>query len=328
MSSDLDEQPSLLVVVDTEEEFDWDQGFHREATSVMAMDEIGRFQEVCDAFGIRPTYVVDYPVAAQERGVRSLRAIHDAGRAEIGAHLHPWVTPPFVEDVSAKNSYPGNLPPDVERAKIASVTEAIQGSFGARPRVYRAGRYGIGPRTPGILLDLGFEVDTSICPAFDFRADGGPDHSSHSSAPRWLAGTLLELPNTAGYTGAMGGAAGAFHRLASRPAMERMRLPGILARLRLAERILLSPEGYELDELRRLTTTLRRAGLRIFTLSLHSPSLKPGCTPYVRTADDRARFLDRCKSYFRFFLEELGGVASSHRAIRDRLLARGEVAVA
>src|SRR3546814_4149526 len=44
----------------------------------------------------------------------------------------------------------GNLPPELEHAKLAALTEAIAGAFGARPVVYKAGRYGVGPATAGI----------------------------------------------------------------------------------------------------------------------------------------------------------------------------------
>ena len=48
---------------------------------------------------------------------------------KIGAHLHPWVNPPFVESVSNYNSYPGNLPGALERAKLHKLTSRIEQSF-------------------------------------------------------------------------------------------------------------------------------------------------------------------------------------------------------
>ena len=60
--------PRLLVVVDTEEEFDWAAPPSRTHTSVVAMRRISRAQEVFDRFGLRPTYVIDYPVAVPEPG--------------------------------------------------------------------------------------------------------------------------------------------------------------------------------------------------------------------------------------------------------------------
>ena len=295
--------PVLTVVVDTEEEFDWQAGFDSRATSVAAMDKIHVFQKLCDSFGIQPAYIVDYPVAIQERGFRPLLDFHRSGRAEIGAHLHPWVTPPFDEDLLPENSYPGNLPSGLEKAKLRSLLEAIEASFGVRPRLYKAGRYGIGPNTPRILVELGFEIDASLCPAFDFSADGGPDFSSSPVEPFWFGDDqrlLLELPNTGAFVGFLGNLSSQVFRLANRPFLRPLRVPGILSRVRAVDRLLLSPEGFRLEEIKRLTLALLRAGVRTFAFSLHSPSLKLGCTPYVQSVSDLESLLDRCRRYFRF----------------------------
>src|SRR6185503_6380530 len=122
--------PILLVVVDTEEEYDWSAPFDRRNTSVEHMRTIGELQRLFDEAAIVPTYVVDHPIATQATSIEPLRRFRDDGRCEIGAHLHPWVSPPFDEEVNARNSYPGNLPRVLERAKIASLAGAIEKSFG------------------------------------------------------------------------------------------------------------------------------------------------------------------------------------------------------
>jgi hypothetical protein len=74
------------------------------------MRHIGRAQSVFDEYGIAPNYVIDYPIACQDVAIGPLKSFADTGRALIGAHLHPWVSPPHVEELNARNSYPGNLP--------------------------------------------------------------------------------------------------------------------------------------------------------------------------------------------------------------------------
>jgi hypothetical protein len=313
----------LVVAVDTEEEFDWSKGFDRCATSVTAMDDVGRFQDLCDASGIRPAYVIDFPIAAQKRGWSSLRRFHEERRAEVGAHLHPWVNPPFEEEVNVRNSYPGNLPERLEAEKLRSLTDEIAKSFGMRPTLYKAGRYGFGPNTLRLLSELGYLIDTSFCAAFDFSADGGPDYSTSHAEPFWFGTShqsILELPNTGAFVGFLGPLGGPIHRWATRPWLERLRVPGVLARLRAVNRTLLSPEGHTFEEMRWLTTTLLARGLCIFTFSLHSPSMKPGCTPYVRSEADRKVFLGCCRDYFRFFLDDLGGVSMTPTEVRRALI--------
>ena len=94
-------KPVLTVVIHTEEEFDWNKPHDRNSISVEHMRHIGRAQTMFDEFGIVPNYVVDYPVASQAIAVEPLRAYADSGRALIGTHLHPWVSPPYEEEVNA-----------------------------------------------------------------------------------------------------------------------------------------------------------------------------------------------------------------------------------
>ena len=88
-------RPILVVVIHTEEEFDWDLPHDRNATGVRHMEHIDRVQRVFDTFGIVPNYVVDYPIATKAEAVAPLKSFADSGRALIGTHLHPWVSPPF-----------------------------------------------------------------------------------------------------------------------------------------------------------------------------------------------------------------------------------------
>jgi len=305
--------PKLLVVIDTEEEFDWNAPFARENNAVEAMDDIDKAQAVFDEFGLKPTYVIDYPVASQERGYAALREFASSGRAQIGAHLHPWVTPPFDELVNSVNSYPGNLAPELEQAKLRALLETIESNLGLRPTSYKAGRYGLGPNTARILDEEDLEIDLSVCSGFDLGADGGPDYSKRDARPFWFGKDrrLLGLPTTGGFLGAAGRSSPGLYRFATSPSLRPLHLPGILSRLGIVERLLLSPEGHALEDLKRLTRGLLSRGLRTFSFSFHSPSMRPGNTPYVRNERELHEFLDTCRRYFEFFLEDLNGSLST-----------------
>ncbi|MEM7518255.1 MAG: polysaccharide deacetylase family protein, partial [Planctomycetota bacterium] len=317
-----EEKPRLLVVIDTEEEFDWNAPFDRANDGVGAMSDIGRAQEVFDEFGIVPTYVIDGPVASKPEGYGPLLDIHRDGRCIIGAHLHPWVSEPFDEEVCARNSYPGNLPPELEKAKLAGLLDTIEKNVGHRPTVYKAGRYGIGPNSARILAELGLEIDLSLCPPFDLSGDGGPDYSNFEAhAYRFgdPSAPLLGLPTTGGFVGAAGSLRPALYRFGNSGPLASLRAPGIFSRLGLVERLFLSPEGYQAEDCIRLTKALLARGDRLFTFSFHSPSVRPGCTPYVGNDAELRHFLEVCRRYFRFFLEELGGLASTPFETRERL---------
>ena len=155
---DRESPPQLLVVIHTEEEFDWSAPFNRRAIATSHIRSIPSMHEVLVRKGAKPTYLLDFPVASQQESVELIRPLLMDSGTTLGAHLHPWVSPPYEEEVSSFNSYPGNLPESLERAKITLLSKQIEESFGIRPRVYLAGRYGYGPNTERILTDLGYEL--------------------------------------------------------------------------------------------------------------------------------------------------------------------------
>ena len=268
-----------------------------------------RAHRIFEKFSVKPIYVIDYPVASQDGGARPLLELYADGLCEIGAHLHPWVNPPFEEEVSNYTSYPGNLPATLEAAKLAGLTETIADRFGFRPTVYKAGRYGVGHGTTAILERLGYKIDATVVPRSDFSVDEGPDFSRCDAAPYWF-GTdhrLLEIPMTVGFAGALAGAGFVLHRASVSRAGRALKAQAVLSRLGLFERIRLTPEGFDHGDHRRLTKAMLATGHTIFSLTYHSPSLAPGHTPYVRNQADLSDFLDRLERYFENFFDELGG---------------------
>ena len=307
------EPPRLMVVVDTEEEFDWSRPLARDNVAVTNIAAQARAHAVFDRYGLRPVYVIDYPAATDPAAVGPLRALVEADRCVIGAHLHPWVNPPHDEVVSAANSYAGNLPRALEAEKLARLTEAIEAGLGVRPTVYRAGRFGVGPNTAAILAELGYQIDLSVVPGTDFGRDGGPDFRRLGGRPYRFGpdGRLLEIPLSVGYVGLLAGLGPRLHRPLSARWAQRAHLPGILSRTRLLERIRLSPEGITLAEHKRLTAALLARGHRVFGLTYHSPSLAPGLGPYVRSEADLTRFLELIDAYCAHFFGALGGLPAT-----------------
>jgi hypothetical protein len=90
-----------------------------------------------------------------------------------------------------------------------------------------------------------------------------------------------------------------------------------MARLRLLDRIRLSPEGMTLVEAKRLTRFLLAHGQKVFVVSYHTPSLGIGHTPYVRNETDLTNFLGWLEGYFDFFFGEVGGEASTPATVRQ-----------
>jgi len=300
--------PTLYVVVDTEAEFDWTRPFERGLVSVQAIEQVELGQAVFDRYGLRPIYVVDYPIATETRSIERLRAILHRGGCEIGAHLHPWTTPPFAEEVSSRNSYPGNLPPSLEREKLAQLMDVIETNFGVRPLFYKAGRYGFGPHTTAILAEAGIRVDLSVLPGADLRRDGGPDFRALKPRPYRIGGSLLTMPMTRSPVGLLpplGALTEQWHRT---PLLRLIPLQAAFSRTRLVDTITLTPEGVTAAEQIRLLRALLRRGTRQFVLHYHSPSLEAGHTSYTRTHADVLAFVRRLEAVCAYFFETVGGM--------------------
>ena len=304
-----DLQPWLAVVVDTEEEFDWTQPFARENRGVTAIPAQTRAHAIYDKLGVVPTYVVGYPVITDPTGARLFADLKADGRAEVGAHLHPWVTPPHEEAVTTANSYGCNLAPELERAKIATLTDAIAQALGERPTIFKAGRHGFGSNTGRVLGDLGYRVDCSSVPYTSFAGDGGPVFYGQRDQPFWLDRDrrLLEIPVTNAFFGAAAALGPRLQPVFDDKRAARLHIPGLLARSGLLSRARLTPEGVPADAQCRLLDAMVGRGLTTFTMVYHSPSLAPGNTPYVRSEEDLQRFLARIDTVLRYFRDRLGG---------------------
>ena len=269
----------VLLTVDTEEEFDWRAPFRRDGYGLSHTAAIPRFQAFCETLGAHPVYLVDWPVAHDTRAVEVISDAVRRGRADIGVQLHPWVNPPFEEEVSTRNSFAGNLPQALEAAKFTLLRDAVEAAFGAAPQIYRAGRYGIGPNTAAMLRKADIRIDTSVRPLFDYSDQGGPDYSHHPLEPYWFDSerTLLELPVTSAYRGALRGAGPLIHRV-------QRHVPTFFSgfsRFGLLERIALTPEGVSPREALRGVDLSIDSGLPALVISFHSPTLAPGHTPYA-----------------------------------------------
>jgi hypothetical protein len=291
----------FTVFCDTEEEFDWSKPRSRDNRSTAHMASMPDLQARFLRRGIKCVHLVDHPVATDPASTAMLRGWLERDEISIGAQLHPWVNPPHEEEVNTFNSFVGNLPVALERSKIENLTGAIESAFGLRPIVYRAGRYGVGPNTAGLLRASGYEADVSVRALHDYSDEGGPDFSRVKPLPfRVGEGGLVELPLSAAYVGPLRAAGRPLYAAAGRLPHAR----GILYRTKLLNRAALTPEGVPLGEALAAARALIDDGVRWFSLSFHSPSVEPGNTPFVRTPDDLRDFHAWWDGMFNFFERE------------------------
>ena len=269
--------------------------FSRQNLGTTHVPAIARFQYLCDSNGTVPIYMVDYPIATDARAIDLLGQYVETQRAEIGLQLHPWVTPPFEEEVNRTNSFACNLPDDLERAKIRNLDEQVRRAFHTRPLAYRAGRYGAGPNAMQCLRELGIGIDTSVRALFDYSHEQGPDYSHSSLYPYWIhPGELAELPLTTVFAGALRKDG---PRLFQK-SLSRLLPRSLMARSRLLERVALTPEGIPVERALEAIDIALDMGLPLLNFSFHTPSLAVGHTPYVRNERDLETFYTWWTSVF------------------------------
>lgn len=276
----------IVVTVDTEEEGLWGGNYPVRNCSTKNLRGLQRFQATCDELEAPPTYLIDAAVLTDEQAASDLKRWQNAKLCEVGAHCHPWCNPPIVsETCSSVESYLCNHPAEVQRDKLAWLTQRIADSLEQAPTAYRAGRYGFSSTSAEILEDLGYAVDSSVIPLHDYRQDGGPDFFEQPRLPfRYFdcGRNLVELPVTTGFTRrGLGLRAKLWRQLRSKP-WTYIRAAGIADRLGIARRVKLSPEGTQLHDLISLVDACHADGLSTLVLMLHSSSLIPGVSPYAK----------------------------------------------
>ncbi|HLG06906.1 MAG TPA: hypothetical protein VI383_12255 [Gemmatimonadales bacterium] len=297
--------PHLLVTIDTEED-EWGQ-FSAPRFGARNIRRIPELQELFDRFGVTPTYLVTHQVANNEEAVRILEPIASAGRCEIGAHCHPWNTPPFRWPSDETHSMLHRLPPEAQFEKIRALKETLRMNLGQTPVSFRAGRFGFDDSVAVNLLRLGFRVDTSVTPLLSWTEFGGPEYDEDYPDCFWLRfgaeapGRLLEVPCTVGFLQRSPVRANArLQSVRASPLLHRLRAQGVLEFLGIINKVWLCPEKTPLADMVALSRRRVRDDAAILNLMFHSVSLEPGLTPFVRDERDRRDLLGRIRRYLEF----------------------------
>ena len=276
----------LTVTIDTE--IDNPRGRAEFPYSLENIKAIPKLQDLFKKYGVKPTYLVTYPVATDEKSVDILRKAAEEG-AEIGAHLHPWTCPPFKsEEEKRRQDYPNNS--ELEREKLTQLTSAIEKSFGKRPVSYRAGRYGLDEESLKILKELGYRVDSSVTPTMNWSNDGGPDFSSVTSTDSYDWNGILEVPITI-----LIKKGPSFYRKLS-PAVK-----SVLGKLGVAKTVWLRPSVSSLSDMKWLSDL---SNGQVLNTMFHSNELMMGTSPYTKTEKEAGEFWQRLDGILDYLINE------------------------
>lgn len=292
---------TLVVTIDTENDT-WAPS--REPGTCGNLWRVPELAARFRSLGIRPTWLPTWDVATDPFGRELLLELHRSGDGEVGAHLHPWSTPPFDEPFTPAATMLSNLPEPLQREKIRRLTAALEDVLGARPRSFRAGRWGLGATTARAVAAEGYEVDSSVTPFIDWSTYEGPSFAQAPQDAYRIGGTspvtapdpegpLLEVPLTTGFNRLPFDRANRLRSRLSRPSVRFLRLRGLAHRTSLLRRLVLAPEETTARDLVVLARHHVALGRSWLNLMFHTQSLVPGLSPFVRTDREAERLVAR-----------------------------------
>src|SRR5262245_11703076 len=316
--------PALVVGIGTEADDQW-SATGRQRMAVTNALRLPALQKLFDEFGARPCYLVTHEMATGGDSAPLLRELAQSGRCEIGAHLHPWSSPPFRPEDMAAHSYPHNLPLELLERQLTELTATIEQQLGVRPRSYKAGRNGLDGSALPILERLGYTVDSSIDPLFKERRKRGtssagaplvPYHPDYADVRRPGASRILEIPISAGTFPPL---PKALERLyVSLPAIP---YRGALKRLGLRP-VWLRPSYATVPDMLGFASRLAAAGLPCFNVTFHSSEILPGGSPYTPDAASVERFLDALRRLLEHLTVRLGAQGRTYAEFAREWAAR------
>jgi hypothetical protein len=254
-------------------------------------------------------------MASEPRSGDILKTLLLQGKCEIGAHLHPWSSPPFRPEDLKGHTYPSSLPDELLERQLNELTATIETRLGTRPTSYRAGRLGLDGRTLKVLEKLSYTVDTSVDPLFNEGHKGGPSfagapnkpyHPDYDDVRKEGRARILEIPISAGTRPPLPKSIESVYA-----GLSPVGLRGALKRFGLRP-VWLRPSYTPVPDMLAFASRLKDRGAPYFNTLFHSSELLPGGSPYNPDASSVERFKEALRRLFSH-LVELGGVGRTYR---------------
>ena len=272
-----------------------------------------RFQQLCDRFGFKPTYLTNWEMANDSRYAIFAKQVIAEGRGEIGMHLHAWNTPPICDTMRSKLAEPGQdylieYDEIAMEQKIINTTDAIEAAVGVRPTTHRAGRWAMDRRYFKLLAKHGYTCDCSVTPLIDWSScvgssegSAGSDYTgadSESTRMTFEDGlSIVEVPLTTFRSGFV------------LPDQVTPRLVGREVKRLVANRPLqCRPTGTNTRELLRVARRCLLGGKEYLMFMLHSSELMPGGSPTFPDADSIDALYHSLETFFAAISDDYFGM--------------------
>lgn len=296
----------LIITLDTEGDnlWSWKPG---DAISTENTLYLQRFQNLCEQYGFKPTWLTNYEMISDTRYVDFITAVEDKKTGELGMHLHAWNNPPAY-DLPVCNSgapYLIEYPCDIMEEKIATLTEEIIAKTGIKPVSHRAGRWAMNQKYFELLDKYGYTVDCSVTPNINWSSSvgqsldsKGSDYSSYPNKPYVVEGTsVLEVPVSIVNS----------HRIFVGDSFKSF-LKGWYHAIK-GQYIWLRPTGRNLREMIYLSDRIKASDNDYAMFMIHSSELMPGGSPTFKSIQDIEKLYDDLDSLFCHLANDYEGIS-------------------
>ncbi len=285
---------SFLITIDTEADNQWD--FDHEISTECAKF-LPRFQELCEKFGFKPTWLTNYEMANDDFFCHYMKEKLDDGLCEIGMHLHAWNTPPdyALKKTLRERDYLIEYPVEVMDAKIATMTDLIERNFGSRPVSHRSGRWTTNQEYFKILKKYGYKVDCSVTPHVDWTncvgvtGIAGSNYLKCPEKPYYIYEDILEVPMTIRRK----------HMFVWERPYSLYTLCREMKRFVFGRNQWLRPDGSLLEKPLMKLVDIVSAENQYLMFMIHSSELMPAGSPNFKTAESIERLYEIIEAVFR-----------------------------
>lgn len=296
----------LVLSIDVEEEGLFSGDYAREP-KVKNLDHLHRLEFLSKELGFPLTLLVSWRVANDPRCREILKRWQGDYGAEIGAHLHPWSTPPF-KNLGRPEPVPSDeIPEPLLRAKFETLMETLRTQMGVEPVSFRMGRWDFGRQVQTLLPQYGIQVDGSVAPLRISRS--GQDHFLSQADPYWLQPVvpegrpLFEVPLT--MVPIWPASPKITHSIAK--ALPSSARHFMLGNFSAVGAVGIQPVWYPAPSMRWAARIHRRRGGQVLTMFLHSSELMPGESPHFPTDEAVQRLVEKIRD-FMAWLSQTGPV--------------------
>ena len=281
---------AFLISVDTEGDnlWEWDK---RNPINTHNSQYIPRFQKLCDKYGFKPTYLVNYEMINDKSFVIFLNNVLARNGCEVGMHLHAWNTPPIKQLDKRCDGIEEGLPYITEYEtndiddKVNHLTGLIKNNIGVLPVTHRAGRWATNEVYAKILEKYGYKYDCSFTPGLSWdnnpgftNGSRGTDYSSYDNSVRDFYGTkMIEIPLPS-YS----------NKRIKKENIHGLKsfLKNIIYARKRKQMVQLRPNGHNLNDLLYIVKKNRKSNEDYLMFMLHSSEFMPGGSPNFKTVED------------------------------------------